>query len=115
MKKKVKLAAYKNPKDYNLFDKLKNIFNIILGLDEDWEKAFFAETCRQAKEIDEGFNARGLSVSGIHNEAINNLTSIRIGQRREEKRRRLIEGLSLLPAWFALLISLISLLVTIIK
>lgn len=115
MKKIGKFIIYKNPKDWSIFDKVENLLRIIFGFDQEWEKGFFAETNAQAQKIDEDFSRSGLYNSGLHTQALGNLTVKRIWERNDEKRKRMMEGLNLLPGWIALLISIISLLISIFK
>ncbi len=115
MKKIGVFSIYKNPKDWNLFDKINNIFQIIFGLDDEWENGFLAETNNLAKKIDEDMNGRGLFNSGIRLQAIADLKSKRIIEKRNEKRRMLLEGLNLLPGWIALIFSIIAMIISIVK
>jgi len=89
------------------------MLDIILGLDKGWKDAFDADTLIQINQLSEKYTRRGIWGSGIANKIVGLLELKRKQQKKDEQRRRLIEGLTVLPGWIALVISLIAILVSI--
>lgn len=87
----------------------------LLGLDNEWKKQFDNETSCMEEEIREQFAKKNLLRSGMVSRQIGQLQIKRVQEKRDEERKRLIEGLGVIPSWLALILSIIAILVSIFK
>lgn len=87
----------------------------LLGLDNDWKRQFDNETSLMEEEIREQFAKKNLLRSGMVSRQTGLLQIKRAQERRDEERKRLIEGLSVIPSWLALILSIIAILVSILQ
>lgn len=87
----------------------------LLGLDNDWKNQFDNETGLMEEEIREQFAKKNLLRSGMVSRQTGQLQIKRAQERRDEERKRLIEGLGVIPSWLALILSIIAILATIFK
>lgn len=95
-------------------DLIINNFKMLLGLDQDWKKQWDEETIDGEREINEDHNKRGTFHSGIRTRDIDRYKMRRLQQKEDETRKRLLEGLNLLPSWLALVFSILSLVVSVV-
>lgn len=97
------------------FKHLVNTLKLILGLDTEWKDAFDVESEIRMREVQEDFNRRNMFISGHYNNAVVELEILRHSQKMDEKRKRLIEGLGVIPGWLALIISILGLIIAFVK
>jgi hypothetical protein len=92
----------------SIFNFVKNI----LGFDESWKSQFDNETDKGVRKINENFAKRNLFKSGMRMNEIGFYKVKRKQEKKDEERRRLIQGLEMIPPWLAVIISIISLIVS---
>ena len=88
------------------------LLKVLLGLEEEWKNQFDNDTKQKIEKLKGEQAKRGMLTSGIGKRKIGQLEIKRKQEKKDEARKRLLEGLKLLPPWIALLISIISLIIS---
>lgn len=96
------------------FFKLQKLLKFILGLDQGWKKQFDRETSRKIAEMENEWERKGLFNSGLRFSDISHFETQRKQERKDEERKRLLEGLAAIPPWLTLLFSLLALTISLI-
>jgi hypothetical protein len=92
--------------------RIARLFDVLLGLGRGWEEQFDRDSKTEVEKLQQEQVIKGMLTSGIGRKKIEELRQKRKQEKQDEKRKRLLEGLKLLPPWLALLISLISLVIS---
>ena len=88
---------------------------LLVGKDELWRKKWKLETEEGLEKIDEDCNKRGVFWSGHRGKERKCYEKKRAAEFKDEERRRLLEGLGVIPSWLSLLLSLVALVVSLLK
>jgi len=91
------------------------LLKVLLGLDEEWKKQFDIDAIEETENLKGSFADRGMYHSGKRKRQVSLLKMKKEQEKRGEARKRLLEGLKLIPPWLALLISIISLIIALSK
>jgi len=89
------------------------LFRVLLGFDKEWKKQFNGDTIQKVEKLKKEQIEKNTLTSGIGKQEVSRLEIKRKQEKRDEARRRLLEGLKLIPPWLALLISIASLIISI--
>lgn len=93
---------------------MKVFFQLIMGKNNEWQQLFELETTEGIEKLEDDFAKRNLLTSGIAKRKISRYKIKRKAMLKEEGRRRLLEGLGVIPPWFSLTISIIALIISLI-
>lgn len=96
-------------------DSFKFLCKFVLGLDKEWQSAFDNESDWEKEILEEKWANKGLHGSGMSKREINRYLIKRKQEKKDEFRKRLIEGLGVIPSWLALILSIVAILVSILK
>lgn len=91
------------------------LLKVLLGLDEEWKKQFDIDATLEVENLKENFAQKGMYQSGKRERQISLLKMKKGQEKKDEARKRLLEGLKLIPPWLALLISIVSLIIALLK
>lgn len=87
---------------------------VLLGFNEEWKRQFDTDTDFKVEKLGDKWATKGLYQSGRAKREINNFKAQRQREKQDEERKRLIEGLSAIPPWLTLVLSLIAIVISII-
>lgn len=104
------------------FEKLKSLVDskfefikLLIGKDTVWKEAWELETEEGIEKIKRKCSEDGIYFSGIKGERIARYRDRRSSEFRDEERRRLIEGLKVIPPWLSLFLSILALIISLKK
>lgn len=87
---------------------------LLIGRNGYWRRRWGLETEEGLEEIDNDCNERGLFWSGLRGKERRRYEAKRAAEFKDEERRRLLEGLGVIPSWLSLFLSVLALIVSIV-